>query len=96
MKLRLPTLALSLALLTGCSTPEWRGLHGGVQNVQPFQQFNHRQNADGVSVYGIALWGVAGGTAHVQPILPVNGGPPLLGVGIDWRLDTLFTKPKSP
>ena len=74
-------------LAGGCA--RYGGTSVGVQTVSPFNNYHADENT--VSAYSITFFDLGRKvTLHVQPIVPVNGNNPVLGVGIDVPVDGLF------
>lgn len=85
---RLASLLLSLVLLTGCGL-KYAGTNAGLQTVSPFSRM--RCDVNSASAYTITVISTGSNSAfHLQPIVPLDGSDPVLGVGWDYNIDSLF------
>ena len=76
--------AFCFLLCTGCSSPHYAGTNVGMQTVSPFSRY--RLGDETVSAYSISFFQQGPVTWHVQPIIPVDGTPAIVGVGADIPL----------
>ena len=74
------------ALLAGCAAPKWNGAYLGIQRVTPIETFGRGYEPDNGSAYLNAIWTSGRWSFQVEPIIPFNGGPPLLRLATDFKL----------